>query len=615
MSSQTHSPVLGAKDEGADVPKQAFSADQATAEEIAAPPETVNMTEEEEMGAATDKDQSESGKLRTLLGILKRMVGVKDMAAIRLSLPANLLEPVPNLEYWNYLDRGDLFTNVADLDDPLDRMLATLRFTFTKEIKYIKGKVCKPYNSILGEHFRCHWDVDPLEISEDGNLIPVQAVCGNPTPLPLASSSLSRVTSSKKEKKKERKENASEDKSRPASIKGISSESGATGKKGISKLLGSRKNKSKEFQSNGSVEATSPLSIATQPSTDDDAISIKTIPGESGAKAPPGRRRICFLTEQVSHHPPISSFFAEAKEAGVQLYGVDQLGAKFTGTNVKVFPGDQNKGIFLRLTEKARCGAAGEEYQITHPTATINGIFRGNLWVAICDQLYITCRGGVREGEAAGGEDGTGKGSRLRTIVEYKDESWVMKAKYALEGCIYEYDPAQDDAEEYSRIKQVPPEKVVATFEGCWRGKIFYKRKGDKEPRLLINLEDLGQIAKAVRPLESQDAMESRRIWEPVTKAIHSKEFSEATKFKQKIEQKQRDAAAERKKKGEEFVPTFFDADISDGRPKLTAAGREALDGEEKLVGYTPTDAAAAVGEFSDGEEEEDDDDFEDAQG
>lgn len=27
----------------------------------------------------------------------------------RISLPASLLEPIPNLEYWNYLDRPDVF--------------------------------------------------------------------------------------------------------------------------------------------------------------------------------------------------------------------------------------------------------------------------------------------------------------------------------------------------------------------------------------------------------------------------------------------------------------------------------------------------------------------------
>jgi hypothetical protein len=33
-------------------------------------------------------------------------------------------------------------------------------------------------------------------------------------------------------------------------------------------------------------------------------------------------------------------------------------------------------------------------------------------------------------------------------------------------------------------------------------------------------------------------------------------------------------------------VPVFFDADISDGRPRLTAEGRKALDGEGMLDGY-----------------------------
>lgn len=38
-----------------------------------------------------------------------RLVGVKDVATLRLSLPASLLEPIPNLEYWQYADRADVF--------------------------------------------------------------------------------------------------------------------------------------------------------------------------------------------------------------------------------------------------------------------------------------------------------------------------------------------------------------------------------------------------------------------------------------------------------------------------------------------------------------------------
>lgn len=195
----------------------------------------------------------------------------------------------------------------------------------------------------------------------------------------------------------------------------------------------------------------------------------------------------------------------------------------------------------------------------------------------------------------------------MRAIVEYKDESWITKAKYALEGVIYAYGP-NDDADEYTSAKQVPQDKVLATFEGSWKGKITYKRKGDKEARLLLNVNDVDPITKSVRPLSAQDEMESRRIWDPVTSAILAKKYSEATKHKQEIEQRQRNMAAERKRKGEAFVPRFFDADISDGRPKLTEEGRKALDGENNLEGY------GVARKQDDTNDDDDEDDFQDAE-
>lgn len=77
-----------------------------------------------------------------------------DLASVRFSLPSQLLEPTPNLEYWTYLDAPNAFVAIGTADDPLDRMLEVLRFWFTKDIKYAKGKPCKPYNSCLGEFFR-----------------------------------------------------------------------------------------------------------------------------------------------------------------------------------------------------------------------------------------------------------------------------------------------------------------------------------------------------------------------------------------------------------------------------------------------------------------------------
>jgi len=80
----------------------------------------------------------DASKLKTFLSILKKFIGVSDMAAVRFSLPAQLLEPIPNLEYWHYIDRPDAFAAIGDSDDPVGRMLGCLRFWFTKDLVRMK---------------------------------------------------------------------------------------------------------------------------------------------------------------------------------------------------------------------------------------------------------------------------------------------------------------------------------------------------------------------------------------------------------------------------------------------------------------------------------------------
>lgn len=83
--------------------------------------------------AAVEKQPDESSKLKTFLNILRkyvsiektivsvdraltriyRFIGVSDLASVRFSLPANLMEPVPNLEYWTYLDSPETFIRLV----------------------------------------------------------------------------------------------------------------------------------------------------------------------------------------------------------------------------------------------------------------------------------------------------------------------------------------------------------------------------------------------------------------------------------------------------------------------------------------------------------------------
>lgn len=68
----------------------------------------------------------------------------------------------------------------------------------------------------------------------------------------------------------------------------------------------------------------------------------------------------------------------------------------------------------------------------------------------------------------------------------------------------------------------------------------------------LIDMSTLLVVPKRVRPLKKQHAYESRRLWVDVTRRLRAKAYGEATRGKQAIEQRQREKAAERKRKGEE---------------------------------------------------------------
>jgi pterin-4a-carbinolamine dehydratase len=98
------------------------------------------------------------------------------------------------------------------------------------------------------------------------------------------------------------------------------------------------------------------------------ATSVNNNNNNNNKSTSPPTARVVFLNEQVSHHPPISCFWYEARSTLdtpsskplVIAHGVDQISAKFTGTSVKVFPGPMNKGIFLKLPNR------NEEYEVGH---------------------------------------------------------------------------------------------------------------------------------------------------------------------------------------------------------------------------------------------------------
>lgn len=454
--------------------------------------------------APVEEAHNDTSKLKTFLSILRKFIGVTDLATVRFSLPSQLLEPTPNLEYWNYLDAPNTFIAIGTSDEPVDRMLEVLRFWFTKDLKYAKGRPCKPYNSCLGEFFRCNWD------AEDN----APPILHQELPGALLT---------------------------PGSIRNGKATNGAS----VSSASSVRSGRSTSNNTPGGASSVSVPQTGTNPTNP--------------------KVRVSYLTEQTSHHPPVSAFYISCPERGLHARGFDQITAKFTGTSIKVLPGEHNLGIFITLERRDN-----ETYQLKHPAAHLGGLLRGALSVSVGDVAYITC-----------------PKTKLKAILQYYDEGWLGRSTNKVDGIIFRYDPDNDDKQ---RIRDVPEADILVRLNGPWKEKIDMtigpkpvNTHPAEEQTTIIDILPLSVAPKELPPKEQQLANESLQLWGGVTDAILSKQFSKATVIKQELEEKQREKARERERTGEEWKPVFFVQPTGNGgKPDLTDKGRLVLERAQK---------------------------------
>lgn len=159
--------------------------------------------------------------------------------------------------------------------------------------------------------------------------------------------------------------------------------------------------------------------------------------------------RVSYLTEQTSHHPPVSAYWVECPEKGLYARGFDQISAKFTGTSIKISPGEHNLGIFITLERRNN-----ETYQLKHPAAHLGGILRGALSVSVGDMAYITC-----------------PDTKLKAILNYYDAGWLRGSTNKMDGIVFRYDPENDDK---TKIKDVPDQDVLVRLHGVWQDSIQF---------------------------------------------------------------------------------------------------------------------------------------------
>ena len=97
---------------------------------------------------------------------------------------------------------------------------------------------------------------------------------------------------------------------------------------------------------------------------------------------PKTQSKTFYIAEQVSHHPPITSFYVSNRKEGFCIYGTILARSKFYGNSVSAIMEGHVKLILLNR---------GEEYIITLPYANCKGILLGKLTMELGGKINIEC--------------------------------------------------------------------------------------------------------------------------------------------------------------------------------------------------------------------------------
>uniref|UniRef100_UPI00398F2B6D oxysterol-binding protein-related protein 9 isoform X2 n=1 Tax=Pristiophorus japonicus TaxID=55135 RepID=UPI00398F2B6D len=241
---------------------------------------------------------------------------------------------------------------------------------------------------------------------------------------------------------------------------------------------------------------------------------------ESVAEGPipeASQNSVTFVAEQVSHHPPISAFYAECFSKRIQFNAHIWTKSKFLGMSIGVHNIGQGCVSLLDYDE---------HYILTFP----NGYGRSILtvpWVELGGECNITC---------------TKTGYNANIIFHTKPFYGGKKHRITAE------------------IFSPNDKKPFSSIEGEWNG-VMYAKWSTGENSLFVDTKKLPIIKKKVRKLEDQDGFESRRLWKDVTHNLKIKDIDAATDAKHRLEERQRAEARERKENEVQWETRVFHED------------------------------------------------------
>lgn len=233
------------------------------------------------------------------------------------------------------------------------------------------------------------------------------------------------------------------------------------------------------------------------------------------------KNSLFFVAEQVSHHPPVSAFYAENSEKLISCTAHIYTKSKYLGLSVGVH--NIGQGVIRLLKHN-------ETYVCTFPSAYGRSILTVP-WIELGGAVEISCR-----------ETG------YTANIEFVTKPFYGGKKHRVIGEVLR-----------------PNREPIMSVEGEWNGCIYSKSPPNSgERRVFVDTTSLPPIEKRVRSISEQEPFESRNVWKEVTRALKARDVNSATAAKSVIEQRQRDSLKTRTEKGFKWKTRYFEA-VDDG--------------------------------------------------
>ncbi|KAI9661001.1 MAG: Oxysterol binding protein [Bathelium mastoideum] len=221
------------------------------------------------------------------------------------------------------------------------------------------------------------------------------------------------------------------------------------------------------------------------------------------------------VSEQVSHHPPVTAYCIWNQQHGVQLQGYNAQKASFSRTiNVK-----QVGHALLHLAP------FDEDYLITLPPLYIEGLITGSPYVELDKKTFITSSSGYT------------------SCINYSGRGWLSGKKNTFSATLY---PTGKEKE------------VLYNVDGQWNDAFKIVDAPSKRVIEEYSAQKTKTTPLKLRPLEEQDPLESRRAWAKVARGIEIGDMDAVSREKSLIENSQREQRRKEKEEGREWERRYF---------------------------------------------------------